>query len=98
MQRGRAVRRHDAVLAAVVGCELVLKLLNVVVVVPAVSHAVLDHAHFVVGDPGTSHVNRFHQVPFLMFKGLAGTPITVVAAGTSALTKAPAPTIASAWI
>src|SRR5437879_6108155 len=90
-----AVRRHDAELAPVIGGELALKPFYIFIVVPAVAHAVFDHANFMVGDPRPGHIYLFHfdYLPFLT-SGTAGAPTTIVFGGTSFTTTAPAPTMA----
>src|SRR6266478_594550 len=99
MKGGSAIRSHYSVLAIMIGGKFFLKSLDVVIVVPAIAHAIFHDPNLVFGNPRPCHVNRFHQrFPFRFVIDFAGIPITVVFSSTFCVTTAPAPTIESAPI
>ena len=93
--------RHNSVFTIVIRSKFLLKSFYIIVIVPAVSHAIFNDLDFMLGYPGARHENcfRFHLSIFLLAV-LAGTPTTVTPAGTSCVTTAPAPTTESSpiWI
>src|SRR2546425_4457924 len=96
-----AIRRHDTVFTVVVLRKFLLKDFAIIirVLVPAITHGILNDFDFMFRYPGSSHEDLFHLVsPRSFDTGVAGIPTTVIPSGTSFITTAPAPTIASAPI
>ena len=79
LESGVEIGCHNPVFSIMIDSKFTLEFFNVIVAIfiPAVTHCIFYDVYFVIGDPRSCHMNRFHFCAPLPFKGFAGIPTTV---------------------